>query len=682
MISSWKNSVILAPMSKGSNLPFRRLCCDFGATVTVSEMIFASALSKGNRKDLALLRRAPQEQCFGVQVLTNSPEDLKNSIPIIEESGADFIDLNCGCPIDEAVNKGMGAQLLDRTKKLEQLLGVLKEHAHIPYTVKLRAGYKEGHINIETTSSLAEKYGACAIAVHGRTREQRYTGAADWDIVRRAVDNVSIPVIGNGDILTWYEAKDRLLLSRAQGIMIGRGALIKPWIFQEIREKRDLALTPKERAAIYLQLTNYMLEHFGNDTHGQRTVSNFLVWHFDLFSRYRYLPEEQYHQSSRQHPLIQTRLDNIRDGDPLEIVFAGYGKSFRQKLANAFVLCAADQHSQNWLHEELAALAPELEEQYARQAQQRAEKKAAQEQKKASANGLPFCEIKAPLHPEDKTDKIQALNSDSVFAVQSANVSGSERKEETAAKPSVSGTVSSFDISSLAIGTPHIHSRPEQFAPSVLMPGDPLRARFIAENYLEHAGLVNNVRSVRGYTGFYKGKRVSVMASGMGGPSMGIYSHELFAFMGVEKIIRIGTCGGMQPYLKLGDIVLAQGCCTNSNFISQFQLNGTFAPLADFELLLNAYQFCQEKKLSAHTGNILTSDYFYDASNSYEKWSKLGILACEMEGAVLYTNAALHGKKALTILTVSEVLGQSEILTAQQRQNSLHNMIELALYLA
>lgn len=671
MISSWNNSVILAPMSKGSNLPFRRLCCDFGVDVTVSEMIFASALSKGNRKDLALLRRAPQEQCFGVQVLTNNPEDLKNSIPIIEEAGADFIDLNCGCPIDEAVNKGMGAQLLDRLKKFEQLLAVLKENTHIPYTVKLRAGYKEGHVNIETTSKLAEEYGASAITVHGRTREQRYTGAADWNIVKRAVENVHIPVIGNGDILTWYEAEDKKAQSGAQAIMIGRGALIKPWIFQELREKRDLNLTPQERIAIYLRLTIYMLEHFGNDTHGQRTVSNFLLWHFDLFNRYRYLPEAQYHQDSLQHPLIQTRLDNIYDGDPLEVVLAGYGKSFRQKLANAFVLCASDNHPQSWLNDELAAMAPELIESYRQQVKHKAEAKAAKEQAKASASGLPFCDVKAPQEPSSQP-AVQAKDKDVQVPAKEASTTSKVGE----------GTVSAFDTSSLAVGTPHIHSRPAQFAPTVLMPGDPLRSRYIAEHYLEKAELVNDVRAVQGYTGFYKGKRVSVMASGMGGPSMGIYSHELFAYMGVEQIIRIGTCGGMRSNLKLGDIILAQGCCTNSNFISQFQLNGTFAPLADFGLLSRAYQLCQEKKLSAHVGNILTSDYFYDASNSYEKWIKLGILACEMEGAILYTNAALHGKKALTILTVSEVMGQSEILTTEQRQNSLKNMLELALDLA
>ncbi|MGM9991845.1 MAG: purine-nucleoside phosphorylase [Candidatus Bruticola sp.] len=295
---------------------------------------------------------------------------------------------------------------------------------------------------------------------------------------------------------------------------------------------------------------------------------------------------------------------------------------------------------------------------------------------------MPFNEVKASHQAETDKTEINNLNKDTNFETQSVDTSNLERKEGIEVQSFASGTISSFDISNLKVGTPHIHSHPKQFAPSVLMPGDPLRARFIAENYLEHAELVNDVRSVQGYTGLYEGKRVSVMASGMGGPSMGIYSHELFAYMGVEKIIRIGTCGGMQPHLKLGDIILAQGCCTNSNFISQFQLNGTFAPLADFELLLQAYQRCQEKKLPVHTGNILTSDYFYDASNSYEKWSRLGVLACEMEGAILYTNASLHGKKALTILTVSEVLGHSEILTAQQRQDSLHDMIELALYLA
>ncbi len=395
MLNRWENSIVLAPMSKGSNLPFRRLCCEFGATVTVSEMIFASSLAQGKRKDQALLRRSPLEKCFGVQLLTNRPEELSACLPIIEASGADFVDLNCGCPVTEMTERGMGAQLLDRLTRLEKLLEVLEKEAHIPFTVKLRAGYKAGHVNIQTTARMAQEHGACAIAVHGRTREQRYTGTADWNVVKQAVESVNIPVIGNGDILTWYEAQDRLNLSGATGLMIGRGALIKPWIFQELREKTDLDLTPQERIAIYLRLTNYMLEHFGDDAHGQRTVSSFLFWHFDLFNRYRYLPYDQYYEASLQHPLIQTRLNNIYDGPPLEVALAGYGKSFRQDMANLFVKCAAEKHPQVWLENELLPLAQKLMENYRRQAEEKAAEKAlkeAQKQAQPSSSGLPFNE--------------------------------------------------------------------------------------------------------------------------------------------------------------------------------------------------------------------------------------------------------------------------------------------------
>lgn len=239
-----------------------------------------------------------------------------------------------------------------------------------------------------------------------------------------------------------------------------------------------------------------------------------------------------------------------------------------------------------------------------------------------------------------------------------------------------------FALPDVSQGTPHIACPPEAFARTVLMPGDPMRSKFIAENYLERAELVNNVRGVQGYTGFYKGKRLSVMASGMGGPSMGIYSHELFAFMGVETIIRLGTCGAMLPELKLGQLILAQGCSYNSNFFSQFNLKGTYAPLADFELLLKAYEYCRSKPLECRVGNILTSDYYYDASNSYTDWTKLGIAGCEMEAAILYANAALHRKRALAVLTVSDVIGFERVMTPEEREKSLTDMIELALEIA
>lgn len=230
--------------------------------------------------------------------------------------------------------------------------------------------------------------------------------------------------------------------------------------------------------------------------------------------------------------------------------------------------------------------------------------------------------------------------------------------------------------------TPHISARPGDFAPTVIMPGDPRRARFLAERYLEDAVLVNDVRGVQGHTGTWRGKRVSVMASGMGCPSMGIYSHELFQFLGVETILRIGTCGGMSPSLRVGDLVLAQGACTNSSFPGQFRLPGTFAPLASFELLRAAVEACERRSLRAAVGNVLTSDYFYDASQSTLEWARLGVLAVEMEAAALYSNAALAGKRALALMTVSDDILTGEAMSPEQRETTLGAMIELALELA
>jgi len=230
--------------------------------------------------------------------------------------------------------------------------------------------------------------------------------------------------------------------------------------------------------------------------------------------------------------------------------------------------------------------------------------------------------------------------------------------------------------------TPHISCTAEQFARTVIMPGDPMRSRFIAENYLENPVLINNVRGVQGYTGTWQGKRVTVMASGMGVPSMGIYSHELFNVMGVETIVRIGTCGGMQASLSVGDLVLAQGACTNSNYVSQFRLPGTYAPLASFQLLRAAVAAAERLDLRVAVGNVLTSDYFYDDSQSTLDWARLGVLACEMEAAALYTNAAQAGKKALAILTVSDDLLTGEAMTAGQRETTLGTMIGLALEIA
>jgi purine-nucleoside phosphorylase len=235
----------------------------------------------------------------------------------------------------------------------------------------------------------------------------------------------------------------------------------------------------------------------------------------------------------------------------------------------------------------------------------------------------------------------------------------------------------------MAIPTPHISAKAGDFAKTVLMPGDPLRAEFIAKTYLENAVLVNNVRGVQGYTGYYKGKRVSVMASGMGQPSIGIYSYELFNFYGVETIIRVGSCGSFSPDLHARDIIIAMGACTNGNYASQYNLPGTFAPIADFEMVRRAAAECEKAGVNYRVGNILSSDMFYDDANSGMQWAKMGVLGVEMESAALYCNAARAGKKALCICTVSDsFVYPEENTTAEERQTSFTKMMEIALTIA
>lgn len=233
------------------------------------------------------------------------------------------------------------------------------------------------------------------------------------------------------------------------------------------------------------------------------------------------------------------------------------------------------------------------------------------------------------------------------------------------------------------MATPHIAAEQGAFAKTVLMPGDPLRAKYIAEHYLENPVLVNNVRGVQGYTGIYRGVPVSVMASGMGIPSIGIYSYELYHFYGVENIIRVGSAGGLSTDLKLRDIVLGMGACTNSNFASQFRLGGTFAPIASFDLLESAVRHGREMGLRMQVGNLLSSDPFYNAfADANQGWMDMGVLAVEMEAAGLYMNAARAGKRALAICTISDHIVTGEALDADARQNTFTQMMELALAVA
>ena len=227
--------------------------------------------------------------------------------------------------------------------------------------------------------------------------------------------------------------------------------------------------------------------------------------------------------------------------------------------------------------------------------------------------------------------------------------------------------------------TPHNSAVKGDFAKTVLMPGDPLRAKFIAETFLDKPRLVNNVRGVQGYTGTYKGVPVSVMASGMGMPSIGIYSYELFTQYDVDNIIRVGSAGAIQRELKLGSIVAGMGACTNSNYAAQYGLGGTFAPIADFALLSAAVQSAKELGLEMPVGNLYSSDTFYDASASSLKWAEMGVLAIEMEAAALYCNAAYTKKRGLSICSISDNIVTGEELSPEQRQTGFANMMKLAL---
>ena len=229
--------------------------------------------------------------------------------------------------------------------------------------------------------------------------------------------------------------------------------------------------------------------------------------------------------------------------------------------------------------------------------------------------------------------------------------------------------------------TPHIGAKKGEIAPFVIMAGDPLRVQFMAENYLENPVQFNKVRGMLGYTGTYKGKPVSVMGHGMGIPSISIYTYELFNFYDVKTIIRIGSAGACHMGLKIGDLVLAMGACTDSNYAAQFQLPGTFCPIADYGLLQKAVNSCESHGYDYMVGNVVSSDVFYSANPQTDKWMKMGVLAVEMEAAALYMNAAYTGNKALAMFTVSDHIITGEATTAEQRQNTFTHMMDVALSL-
>jgi tRNA-dihydrouridine synthase 3 len=311
-------SLWLAPLTRGGHLAFRRLCVELGAQVTVGEMAVARRLLGGRDSEFALLKSHPDEPCFGAQLAGNKPEALAEAARLAESRGARFVDLNCGCPIHAITGRGLGASLLQKPARLARLVESLRRAVRVPVTVKLRTGYREGRPNVSEVARACEEAGAAALAIHGRSREQRYNRAADWDLIGRVAAERGIPVVGNGDILTHYEARERRQRSGVASLMLARGALIKPWLFRELREGRSWLPTAEERLGVVWRLVELMRDHFGHDERGQRRILGFLPWHLDFFSRYRPLPEEEFGEASRRHPLIQTRWPLGEGLSPLE----------------------------------------------------------------------------------------------------------------------------------------------------------------------------------------------------------------------------------------------------------------------------------------------------------------------------------------------------------------------------
>ncbi len=340
-----KGQMVLAPLTRGGNLPYRRLCADFGMEVSMGEMIFARMLLKGDRQEKARLRRAANERNFCVQIATNDIEEGIGAAKLAAEAGADWVDLNCGCPIYEATRRNLGSALLRHPDKLAKLVRGIAAGSPLPLSVKVRIAAEGGGVNVREVVSGLRNAGAAAVTIHGRTATDRYSKAADWKVIAQVVEDGElaarkaatpvVPVLGNGDILTHYEARQRIELSGVHGVMVGRGALTKPWIFQEFAEQRAWEPTAAERVGVYRRLACYMKEHFGDDARGRKAAWYFLPWHFDFLCRYRALPEAAFGEQSMRQPLMQTRFEELSDeATPLERLLEAKGAEQHEWLAS------------------------------------------------------------------------------------------------------------------------------------------------------------------------------------------------------------------------------------------------------------------------------------------------------------------------------------------------------------
>jgi tRNA-dihydrouridine synthase 3 len=281
-----RGAVVMAPMTKGSNLPYRQLCVELGARVLVSEMVVARRLKQRRRSEFALVRRAPDEPIFGVQLAGTDPQEMAWAAMVAEARGADFVDVNLGCPIDYFTRKGLGAALARQPRRVARIVEAMTTAVqHAPVTVKIRLGWNDRSRNHLEVAKAAVDAGARAVFVHGRTRDARYRTSADWSAIGEVASAVPVPVVGNGDLLWPHEIEAAQARSGCAAVMVGRGALIKPFLFREVREGVR-ALEGDARVAIYRRYVTLAREHWGDDDHGRARAREFLVWHLGFWCRY------------------------------------------------------------------------------------------------------------------------------------------------------------------------------------------------------------------------------------------------------------------------------------------------------------------------------------------------------------------------------------------------------------
>ena len=309
-------AVVMAPMTKGSNLPYRRLCVEMGARITISEMTVARRLKQRKKGEFALIRKFEGEPFFGVQLAGTNPEEIGWAAALVESRGADLVDLNCGCPIDHFTHKGIGAALGRQPARIRRIVECMKKSVtKIPVTVKLRLGWNDEMRNVLDQAKAAVDGGADALFVHGRTRNARYRFAADWDAIGTVVAAVSVPVVGNGDVLFPHDIAEAKARSGCVAVMSARGVLIKPWLFREATEGY-LDLSGEDRLAIYRRYISLAKEHWGADAHGLERVTQFTRWHTDFWYRYvRQRPDGTF-------PGLQTREQDLNLRSPLEALLA------------------------------------------------------------------------------------------------------------------------------------------------------------------------------------------------------------------------------------------------------------------------------------------------------------------------------------------------------------------------